>query len=159
MIFNELVLHDFGVFGGRVAIDLTPKDATRPVILFGGLNGRGKTTILDAIQIALFGQRATISNRGNLSWDDYLRRTIHRSGANETSISLEFELSTEDGNQSYRIVRSWEAKEKSVKESFGVVFNGSLDKLLSTQWDEHIETILPARIATIHGISSDEYRI
>ena len=54
MIFNELILHDFGVFGGRVAIDLTPKDATRPVILFGGLNGRGKTTILDAIQIALF---------------------------------------------------------------------------------------------------------
>ena len=156
MIFNELILHDFGVFGGRVAIDLTPKDTSRPVILFGGLNGRGKTTILDAIQIALFGQRATISNRGNLSWDDYLRRTIHRSGANETSISLEFELSTEDGNQSYRIVRSWEAKEKSVKESFGVVFNGSLDKLLSTQWDEHIETILPARIATLNFFDGEK---
>ena len=36
------------------------------------------------------------------------------------------------------------------------MFNGSLDKLLSTQWDEHIETILPARIATLNFFDGEK---
>ena len=82
MKFTELTLQDFGVYGGRQSIDLSPVSPERPVILVGGLNGRGKTTIIDAIQIALYGNRAKLSNRGNLSWDEYLRRAIHR-GASE----------------------------------------------------------------------------
>jgi len=156
VIFRELTLHDFGVFGGRVSIDLKPKDASRPVILFGGLNGRGKTTILDAIQVVLFGQRATISNRGSLSWDDYLRATIHRSGATGASITLEFNVADEEGDHIYRINRSWEARKKGISESFDVAVDGKPDKLLSDHWDEHIETILPARIAALNFFDGEK---
>ena len=69
MIIDQLILHDFGQYGGRVAIDLTPPSADQPIILFGGLNGAGKTTLLDAIQLCLFGQLARSSRREGLTYE------------------------------------------------------------------------------------------
>ena len=156
MIFRNLTLHDYGVFSGRVSVDLTPHSKERPVVLFGGLNGRGKTTILDAIQLVLFGQRARISNRGTLTWEEYLREAINRSAAGEASVTLEFEVPNEFSSIIYRVVRSWQISGKKVKESFDVAIDGRPDKLLSTQWDEHIETLLPARVAALNFFDGEK---
>ena len=46
MIFKRLILENFRVFNGFEQIDLAPRKAGvfhQPVILFGGLNGAGKT--------------------------------------------------------------------------------------------------------------------
>ena len=155
MIFEKLVIHDYGVFGGRVDIPLKPTSPDKPVVLFGGLNGRGKTTILDAIQIVLYGQRANVSNRGKLSWDKYISDSMRRSCL-ESSISLDFSTENEHGVQNYRIVRSWEKKKNSVKESVDVLLNGKPDRLLSNQWDEHIESLLPVRIAALNFFDGEK---
>jgi DNA sulfur modification protein DndD len=155
MIFENLVIHDYGVFGGRVEIPLKPTSPDKPVVLFGGLNGRGKTTILDAIQIVLYGQRANVSNRGKLSWDKYISDSIRRS-CFESSIALDFSTENEHGIQQYRIVRSWEKKKSAIKESVDVLLNGKPDRLLSTQWDEHIESLLPVRIAALNFFDGEK---
>ena len=59
------------------AITLTPPVAGKPVILIGGLNGAGKTTILDAIHLVLYGSLAQVSARRSGSYDSYLRSLIH----------------------------------------------------------------------------------
>lgn len=59
MIFTELVLQNFGPYLGRQVINLNPQinaDESRPIILLGGMNGGGKTTLMDAIRLALYGQ-------------------------------------------------------------------------------------------------------
>ena len=72
MILDELVLHNVGVFGGRQTLTLTPPGTGKPGHLIGGMNGCGKTTLLDAIQLALYGPLARLAgNRG--SYDSYLR--------------------------------------------------------------------------------------
>jgi DNA sulfur modification protein DndD len=79
MIFTELVLQNFGPYSGKTTLNLQPEsgDNQRSIILFGGMNGGGKTTLMDAIRLALYGSRAQCSSRNNLSYSDFLRQCIN----------------------------------------------------------------------------------
>ena len=46
MIITKLVLHNFGVYAGTNTFEFHGK---KPVVLIGGMNGRGKTTFLEAV--------------------------------------------------------------------------------------------------------------
>jgi DNA sulfur modification protein DndD len=46
MIIKKLILHNFGVYADTNIMEFSGK---RPVVLIGGMNGRGKTTILEAV--------------------------------------------------------------------------------------------------------------
>src|ERR1041384_1556177 len=71
MLLHNITLENFGAYRGRHTLDLTTKPG-KPIVLIGGLNGCGKTTLLDAIQLALYGNRARCSGRGNRPYDAYL---------------------------------------------------------------------------------------
>ena len=60
MILHRLTLKDFGLFSGEQTFNLTPRmkyKKRRPVILIGGKNGTGKTTIVEAVRLCLCGHR------------------------------------------------------------------------------------------------------
>src|SRR5579862_2955464 len=107
MILDELTLHNFGVYGGRQSVALTPTGLGRPIILFGGLNGGGKTTLLDALQLCLYGPAARCSNRNGLGYEEYLRRCIHRgAGPPEAAIEVAFRHTANGEEQRFRLHRS-----------------------------------------------------
>ncbi len=61
MQFNRVVIENIGNFFGRYEFDLRPKQDKgnpQPVVLFGGLNGAGKTTIFESIKLCLYGSEA-----------------------------------------------------------------------------------------------------
>ncbi|HZU97845.1 MAG TPA: DNA sulfur modification protein DndD [Planctomycetota bacterium] len=151
MILDEIVLHNFGVYGGRQAAVLTPPSPTRPVILFGGLNGGGKTTLLDGLNLALYGRRARCSNRGGLAYEEYLRRSIHRRSAPEdgASVEVQFRSRSEGRERLYRVTRSWTASGSSVRENVEVHLDGALDRVLTDAWDEHVEEFLPVGLSQL----------
>jgi DNA sulfur modification protein DndD len=145
---TELVLHNVGAYQGRQVIDLTTT-AGKPVILIGGLNGCGKTTLLDALQLVLYGNRARLSNRGSQAYEDFLRATISRSVKPEegASISLTLDVDNEGEPHRYRIVRAWASVGKRIKESLDVSLDGDWNAALSSNWSDHIEDLLPLEIA------------
>lgn len=149
MIINNIVLHNFGVYAGRQNIDLTPKK-DKPVILFGGLNGGGKTTFLDAIQLCLFGPFAKCSNRNSFSYDEYLKRCINKNAA-EQEAAIELSLSHhQDGEQSeYTLHRSWLEKDGKTKETFQVVKDGKFDQALTENWSSQVEDFIPLNISSL----------
>lgn len=147
MILDQLTLHDFGVYGGRQNVELTPTPR-RPVILFGGLNGGGKTTLLDALQLCLYGSAAQLSNRNGYSYEEYLRRSIHQAaGRSGAALELAFRHRVNGVEQSFRLHRTWSANRSAVREQFEVVRDGRFDRLATEHWASQVEDFIPARIA------------
>ncbi|MFD6591515.1 DNA sulfur modification protein DndD [Streptomyces anulatus] len=150
MLLHNISLHDFGAYRGKQSLDLSVKPG-RPIVLIGGLNGCGKTTLLDAIQLVLYGQRARCSGRGNRSYDAYLRESINRkaNAAEGAEIALEFSVVVDGHERHYRVVRSWHTSGKQLKEFLNVIVDGQHDRILSDGWADHVEDILPLEVASL----------
>ncbi|MCP6757237.1 MAG: DNA sulfur modification protein DndD [Fischerella sp. CENA71] len=164
MIFLELILQNFGPYNGRQVINLNPKshDYTRPIILLGGMNGGGKTTLMDAIRLALYGHRAQCSTRGNLSYSDFLTQCINsKTKPNEkTRVELVFEHIANDKPIKYRIVRTWEKNPKDGKDHLGILGDDDtwpVEALVNT-WDDYIENLLPLGISNLFLFDGEQVK-
>lgn len=146
MILDEVVLHNFGAYRGQHSATLTPS-LNRPIVLFGALNGSGKTTFMEAMQVALYG-RATVS-RGRHAYHDYLARLVNRyvlptEGA---GVELAFRYWTDGHLQPIRLKRTWHQAGKVIKEGFEVWRSEVLDTVATERWAEFVEDIIPHQIA------------
>ncbi|MEU3502193.1 DNA sulfur modification protein DndD [Streptomyces hundungensis] len=150
MHLHSLTLQDFGAYQGRQHLDLRVKPK-RPIILIGGLNGCGKTTLLDAIQLVLFGPRARCSGRGSRAYEAYLRESINRGAdsAKGAALRLEFSITVEGRSRTYEVARAWALVGKNVRENLAVSVDGRHDATISENWAEHVEEILPLEVASL----------
>lgn len=162
MIFTELVLENFGVYAGRNLINLRPKndDSLSPIILIGGMNGGGKTTLIDAIRLALYGQRAQCSTRGNLGYSDFLTQSVNSqtSLGKVTQIELSFEHIVEDRWQEFKIIRAWNKYPQDGKDSLSIIVEGSYDNGLAEIWDEYVENLLPLGISNLFLFDGEQVK-
>lgn len=159
MILDEVSVQDFGVYAGCQQAELTPLPG-RPVILFGGMNGGGKTTLLDAIQLALYGSRARTSNRGRTAYHDYLRTCIHRGTdpGEGAGIRLRWRRWHDGESHSYELSRQWRVGVKGTEESFEVRKDGLPDELLTAHWTETIASYLPERLAHLFFFDGEQIK-
>jgi DNA sulfur modification protein DndD len=163
MILQQLTLRNFGLYCGEHALDLSPgrkRNRTAPIILFGGVNGGGKTTILDAIQLVLYGNRARCSKRGDKSYDDFLRESVHHGvDANEgAAIQLAFRFAAEGEEHLYEVSRSWTVARDRVRERVEVQKDGEPDGWLSDNWNQVVEELIPFGIAQLCFFDAEKIR-
>jgi len=146
MILDELVLHNFGAYRGQHRAVLTPRDE-RPIVLFGALNGSGKTTFMEAMQLALYGRSA--APRGRQPYLDYLARSINRyiAPSEGAGVELAFRYWADGGLQGVRLKRTWHVAGKASKETFEVWRNDVLDVVATERWSEFVEDIIPNQIS------------
>ena len=115
MLIKKLSLENFGIYGGEFTLDLVPKSNdhfNRPIVLFIGKNGVGKTTFVDAIKLCFHGPLALSSRTGQNEFEQYLVERIHRSARfteepAEASITVEFDYIEADRKIEYRVKREW----------------------------------------------------
>lgn len=149
MILGQLTLTNFSVYAGTQTINLAPSSTNHPIVLIGGLNGAGKTSLLSAVRLALFGKRAIQFHQNNGSYVRLLRSFVHDRSNGHTSIELEFHTYTLGEKDTYRICRSWAlAPNEKVHEDVPRAWkNGTDDPVLASAWDDFIDTLMPANIA------------
>lgn len=157
MILDTIILENFGAYSGRQEATLTPKPG-KPIVLFGGLNGGGKTTLLDAIQLAFYGPKARISNRGRHAYKDYLRQSIHRGSdpSEGASVTVRFRRVIEGETRYFELSRSWRQGIRGIEETVRVLRDGRADDVFTDHWDEVIEAYLPSSIAHLFFFDGEQ---
>ncbi|WP_119394086.1 DNA sulfur modification protein DndD [Salinibius halmophilus] len=151
MIIQSLTLHNYRVFAGTHNIDLTPDGVGRNLVLFGGLNGAGKTSILSAIKLALYGQRALGSNLTQKQYIEKLSQLIHLGNEtlhpNDARIELAFQYSQEGQTSTIKVIRSWQ---RDSKDDLHIFVNKTLRQELSyDQCQSYLDGIIPAGVAEL----------
>jgi DNA sulfur modification protein DndD len=123
MLITKLSLNNFRVFCGLHEIDLTPsgpaynkhgeaiEGTERPIILFGGLNGAGKTSILTAVRLALYGRQSFGKPLHNSEYVEELSQLIHKGNSvnppDTAYVELEFTHNQAGSENLYKVTRSW----------------------------------------------------
>ncbi len=169
MILTELVLENFGPYAGKQVINFHPESEageTRPIILFGGMNGGGKTTLMDAIRLALYGSRAQCSTRGNLSYGDFLSQCVNRQSpfTDKSRLELAFKHIDRDRWVELRIVRYWTKSPKDGKDILGILEWDEIQQdywkedYLTETWDEYIENLLPLGISNLFLFDGEQVK-
>lgn len=114
MIIDSLSVCDFRVFSGLHRFDLAPRirrGRARPIVLFGGLNGAGKTSILTALKLALYG-KGSLGVVSVADYHSYLKGSIHRRHSEALKptysfVELGFQYAQHGIRSHYRVKRDW----------------------------------------------------
>ena len=143
MIIKRLVLHNFGIYAGTNMFEF---HGEKPVVLIGGMNGRGKTTFLEAVLLSLYGLNSFAYTEGKFStYGQYLKSFVNKTdGTNLTYVELEFTLTD---SETYIVKRKWKGDMKRVHESITVKLNGENNSFLTENWSMFIENILPSGLS------------
>lgn len=158
MIFHEVKLHNFRALAGTQSINLQVNGAGRPVILVGALNGSGKTSLFEAIQLVLYGAEAPGKFRNQKDYKQFLADAINRgtSMVEGAWVELTFERAIEGELRIYTVRRSWRQTSKGIQETLRVLKDGDPDTVLADHWGEFMESFLPARIAQLFFFDGEQ---
>jgi len=117
VLLKKLVFDNYKTYYGHQVIDFfIPKDEResngKNIILVGGLNGAGKTTILKAILYVLFGKRGMSEIEHKKLFSNVINNTFFEEGGLECSLTLILE--TDSGEEWTLKVKWFFNKNKSV---------------------------------------------
>ena len=168
MLLHKIVLENYCLYQGRHEIDLRPREKfrkTRPIVLFGGKNGAGKTTFLDAIRLTLYGANSLSNRVSRAEYEQVLKKRIHRSKITDrqhsyAKVGVEFEFSIQGERETFYIERSWTSNgSEKIKEFFKIEKNGKLhDDISPEHWQAFISDIVPERLSQLFFFDGEKIK-
>lgn len=127
MKFTRLRLINIGAYYGSYDFDLRTESIHQNVILFGGKNGAGKTTILESIKLALFGPLAYGYKSESTPYFDKIESKLNKIAKKNREqrfqIILDLEIVEDFQRNHYTLLRSWSPSKTNLKEDFTVLRN------------------------------------
>lgn len=164
MIIEKLVLNNFRVFAGQVELNLSPsneQDKNLPVVLFGGLNGAGKTSILTGVRLAIFGKRAFGQNISLKEYKNILGELTHKSknglSGDDSSVEVVFTYVKQGETFEYRVRRSW--LHSVAEEELLIYENGfALTELTNEQAQSFLFDLIPIGVADLFFFDGEKIK-
>ena len=143
MRFKKLTIAGYKSFRYSTEIIFPASQDGKSIFLIGGMNGAGKTSFMEAINLCLYGAKA-----------DLIFNAINRQEKADSNYSTSFELilETDDGAEVI-VKRSWSAgatadpKPKDLEERLMVIRDGKRVSVQSKQmWQDFIRALVPPGI-------------
>jgi DNA sulfur modification protein DndD len=152
VIFKTLELENFGLYAGLQRLNLEP-DPGRPIVLVGGTNGAGKTTILEGLTLCLHGRRALGARVSQDRYEAHIASRLHAQPnapvAGEASISLLFEHVHGGRASDYLVSRRWRRlRSGRIRETLTIHLDGQeVDDLSEASRQDFLDSLLPPALA------------
>ena len=162
MKFRKLTIENYKSFQFATEIRFPVGEDGRSIFLIGGMNGAGKTSIMEAVNFCLYGAKL-----------DEIFRSINRREKARGNASVSFELVMEMDDLSELVVkRSWSAgvaddpKPKDLTERLVVVRDGKRVSVQNQEiWQDFIRSMIPPGITQffffdgekIQAIAADDH--
>lgn len=156
MILSKITLENYGPFYGANELDLTPVSSPgelRTIVLFGGKNGAGKTSLFEAVRVCLYGPwfNGTMNKK---KYESFINKRIHQpldsSEIDSATITLEFKYYQFGEENIFKVKREWKRTGSGVNENLEIYKNNSL--LIETdqdQWQEFINELIPRGVSNL----------
>lgn len=153
MRIRKLVLHNFGVYSGTNTFEFTHNE---PVVLIGGLNGRGKTIFLEAVLLALYGSNSFAFKESKFrSYNQYLKSyTNTTDGTYTSSVEIEFEIMGSK-LEAFQVQREWTSRGKT-EELIHVKKDGEYSDFLTNNWAMFIENQIPSALSNFYFFDGEK---
>lgn len=143
MKFTKLVIENYKSFQFATEIRFPVSADGKSIFLIGGMNGAGKTSIMEAVSFCLYGTKPEVIYK-NIN-----RKELARGN---TSVSFELVVELDDGSELI-VKRSWsggvvnDAKAKDLEERLVVVQDGKRVSVQNKQmWQDFIRATIPPGI-------------
>lgn len=128
MKINKLKLKNFRSYEEETVFDFAT-NSDKNIVLVGGKNGAGKSTIFEAIKLCIYGPMAYKYQGFNASYISKVKSNINNNSLKsdfvDAFVSIDLELSEGTEINIYTLVRKWTFKNKKLDEEFLVYKNYS----------------------------------
>ena len=123
MLLNRIALKNYGPFR-EAAFDLRT-EPDRPIVLFTGNNGAGKTSLLTAFHLGLHGRKSFLSGISEKAYSEYRRARFHNGNLHDPcSIKIDFTYAAGQGTHDVSAARIWTSHGALIKEALHVFVDG-----------------------------------
>ena len=152
MKINKLVLKNFRSYEEETTFDFsTTKE--KNIILVGGKNGAGKSTIFEAIKLCIYGPIAYKYQGFNSSYIARIKSNINNNSLKNDTVdafvSIDIELNESTEKNTYTLIRQWTFKDKKLDEKFLVYKNFATIPLNNEElnyFENYITSIISPKI-------------
>lgn len=143
MKFNYLTIENYKSFQFPTKLEFPQSETGKSIFLVGGMNGAGKTSIMEAVNICLYGERT-----------DVIYKSINHKELAKGNAFVSFELEFETDNaETVLVKRSWSANAcekplaKDLVEKLTVVKDGRRVSVQNKEmWQDYINSTIPKSI-------------
>lgn len=148
MKINRIVLYNFSSYEGLNEFDFTSDDDSKNIILIGGKNGAGKTSLFTAIKLALYGPLAFGYMGVNPKYVAKIKECINsktfQKDVVKSRVQISISLTVEREVKEYEITREWDYTKRKLEEKYYVKTEGQLlnDQELS-YFQNYLQGIIP----------------
>lgn len=148
MKINKVKLYNFSSYEGNNEFNFEITDAGKNIVLIGGKNGAGKTSLFTAIKVALYGPLAYgyvgVNSHYISKIKDLINSKAFQHEVVESEVQITLQLKIERDISNYVITRKWDYTNQRLTEKYTVERDGKQlkDQELS-YFENYLRSIIP----------------
>ncbi len=156
----NLTINNFGVFRGRHDFDLTPVlnigHQRRPLTVISGQNGVGKSTLFQALTLALHGSLALGDQISRQTYNEFMLSRLHRYTSlgipmisEDAALAVSFQYVQSGHPQRIYVERLWSRNGQNVTESLHVTRDGRPPEVAQEDFQNWLNDLFPPGLASV----------